>query len=744
MVDFIVDSEVECQHTEAGMIAGMTSLTNSHSRHSSAASTLLVSLRRHVSEPFLRRAAYNQVFVNDKVKPSNEIFMQLKELKASNDKNTWTATLASQEAVQTKAIADLKEEHRNVVKELHAALVTADDQLRSKNKRNQDLEKQIKKETSAKLRALKQCELLEEKLAEAEHNAIAISSSLQDRNTLILREISDLQAREASYQAVIVAATESNANLMQQTKTMKEVTSRAKREWEHSRFKLWELQRALDGKPMLDNVDQQATINYQVDRIKFLTTNAISLSTELEQLEDEVTRREAATRVELEEIANKLVRIDFARELAEEKLKIVREAYKELLSQPRSWFRCSQDKNVQVMSKCLEASHKEGEVLRSAVAQCQSREAAAEEDRFIWERRYRSLSEEMSSKQRKLEELEESFRQTDCNLCSMTIELEAVTREKTTEIDACKRRIADLESNLEGLSRQLDLLGKQEVSAQVNWCIDFKTAHNAQLQGSLQQTNEYLKSLETYVRETEYTAQADTELEQYADEMMKDLRYNLYHTEEECMQLRMENRALHDQLKAADQRGRRNAFWVEEQIQKDKISNADVTGNDSLQEALLNHKSNATEFKDTLRGIPIDTASRAMALLEENDARMANAKQDLSELSLPLIENGQASKENSGHSRLRDCLDENITEKSAETFRSVPGDLAVLNELAAADREEGEGFSGSYDTSSIRAELYGHLEGCYAEYFEDIEEVDMNLPIAERSLLYTRTRILSD
>ena len=94
---------------------------------------------------------------------------------------------------------------------------------------------------------------------------------------------------------------------------------------------------------MLDKVDQKATSDYQVNQIKRLTTNTILLSTELEEMEVEATRREAATRTELEEIVKKLVQTNCAKELVEKKLEIVYEAYEVLLSQPRSWFRCSND-----------------------------------------------------------------------------------------------------------------------------------------------------------------------------------------------------------------------------------------------------------------------------------------------------------------------------------------------------------------------------------------------------------------
>ena len=127
-----------------------------------------------------------------------------------------------------------------------------------------------------------------------------------------------------------------------------------------------------------------------------------------------------------------------------------------------------------------------------------------------------------------------------------------------------------------------DSLGRQEVSAQTDWCLDFKAAQNAQLHHSLQQANEYVKSFEIYLREIESTERLDTEVGQVTDDIMNELRYNLHQTEAECAQLRKENIAVHAELQAGGGRGLRNAFQAEQRAQKDATACVGRSMNDFL------------------------------------------------------------------------------------------------------------------------------------------------------------------
>ena len=670
------------------------------------------------------------------------IILQFKELKPSVDEKAWNLILASQEVAHKNQLTGLKDEHENIVKELCKALVTAENQVKSSNEQKLCLQKEVKKQTSAKLGSPKEYDVLKEKLAQVEANTRAMVSSLTDENAQLLSIVLDSEAREASCQKVICAAAASNTKLLQEVELMKGAVSQAKREVDHSRFKLWELQRALEGKPMMDKVDQQVTIEYQVNQIKHLTSNTILLSTELAEMEVEIARREAATRIEFEKMAEKLEQTNSAKESMGRRLEVIHEAYEALLSQPRSWFRCSKDDQIQAMSGCYEALRKEAEVLRSAITTCQIKEAAAAEDRSIWHCRYRGLHEEWLMKQKEFQELEEAVRLKDCSLGTTAIELEAITREKTAEIDDKTREIALLENTVAGLSQQIDLLGRQEVSAQMDWCLEFKAAQMSQVQHSLQEAHEYIKSLETYVQETEYTVRLDTELEQITDAILNDLKYNLYQTEAECVQLRTENTALQAELEHGGGRGLRNAFQVEQQVQGGTITSIGPSLNDSLREALFNHKSTATAFKDTLHGIPISTASEVRALLEKADRRIANAKDTVSRPPSLSTKSTSASGATVSHNYgLRECSDEMTTRKVAGALRCVAGQVALFDQNAATDRKDSGEIGGGYKTLPGEGKYYGYLKGCYEDYFEDIKEMDESRSLAERSLVYDGTRV---
>ena len=198
-----------------------TSSTTAHSRQLSTSSTLSVSLRSHASEPLLRCKAHIDASVTGKLKPSDDFFSQLKELKESTDEQAGYLILSSQEIAHHNQLTDLKEELEGVVTKLREALVSAESLVKLSNEQNLCLQKQIKSEASAKLEALKECEILKEKLDQVKANTVATVSSLSDENARLLSTISDTQAREASYQKAIVAGTASNTKLLQDVESMK-------------------------------------------------------------------------------------------------------------------------------------------------------------------------------------------------------------------------------------------------------------------------------------------------------------------------------------------------------------------------------------------------------------------------------------------------------------------------------------------------------------------------------------------
>ena len=108
---------------------------------------------------------------------------------------------------------------------------------------------------------------------------------------------------------------------------------------------------------------------------------------------------------------------------------------------------------------------------------------------------------------------------------------------------------------------------------------------------------------------------------------------------------------------------------------------------------------------------------------------MANAKDNISEPPSLAAGSPSASRATSEKFELRKHPGEMTTEKVVDNLQRAPRELALFGQEATTDgkgKDKSES-NGASETLSDREECYGHLEGFYEEYFEDIEEVDENL-----------------
>lgn len=415
--------------------------------------------------------------------------------------------------------------------------------------------------------------LARDQLAQEHAQFLEHDNALSQENRRLLGVISGIQLKtyELEFKMMKHQACITPEQYTQTQDALKEQLGAAKREVDSTRAKIYELTYVMEGTPTENMVGQAQLIEARTKQVENLSTEVIELTTQLADLQNEKDRLEADSKLSSESRVKEVARAASVKEILEKKVEILRTANEELMAYPRALLRSSENDLVEAMAVGMEALRKERSFLDANLRKTATALKAAEEDLALWKFRHHSISEEITTKNEKIAELESQNIKLDSETGRLDIELSAITHEKDAVIKEKDLVIAGLEE----VTQDFNELVYQEADARTAWLPENQAAQLKKLNHDFQEERSVVAAIEWQESKRRERDMLDDALGYHQHEMFQqttaDLRdcqdklrqnnHALDESREECQRLKAKVLLLTD-MKDREQSGvtLRNAF----------------------------------------------------------------------------------------------------------------------------------------------------------------------------------------
>ena len=498
----------------------------SHNRQFSTTSTLPILLRSHISEPVLRDRYLKPYPFPPNYRSLEESLIEFKKLQSDN---SWNFLISSREIAHANEISDLCDDHEYEIRYLKFDLEKA-------KKRNGYFEARIKKEVVQKLAAKEALKTLQEQSHVASTQYQARIRELTDCNLELVTVVSSMAAKEATHKENLNA----KINELEFVKDyLRGVLVKAKEEIDHSHIKIQNLQYALDGTSMAEDVDVKGHLELKKQQVKDLLTQIINLSTELDRVESEAVHRDLMAERGAEKCMQRLRRAQSTEAHFKALLEVSNRHKNDYLFLLNSDLRASTDAQLQAANKVLENFGEEMNMITAAKADVEASLAVAEDDRLALGHLHRNHGVELKRKEEEINDLKHKNEALDGDKSYLDAELCAVTMEKDHEISRKDQTIAMLQVTVQSLHRYIDDLGAIGADARTARVWNAKIIEVDNLKESLKQAQMVIQEHEERREERHYIESLDKCLESNYDEVTRKQTEQLNLAMEESANLRL-------------------------------------------------------------------------------------------------------------------------------------------------------------------------------------------------------------
>ena len=408
---------------------------------------------------------------------SNSVEKLLREFKEIQSEKSWNYLLESRKTLHDNELADLCDDHAHEINNLKADLEKA-------NKRKHYLEARMKKEVLQKKSAKDGLNALQEQHQADNARYEARVCELTEHNLEMVTIISDMTARETNLRQELSAKT----NEVHQVKDyLGEVLVKAKEEMDHTAIKIQNLQYALEGTPMAEDVDIKGHLELKKQQVQDLSDQVVELSSELERVESEAARQQ----IEADRMVEKSLQDTKHSQAAEahlRKLLEIAESHKnEYVLLLDSDLQVSEDARLEATTKVLGDVGKEMSWIIVEKVKTDLALAAAEDGRLALEFQNRDLDVELKNKAKEIEDLQDKNEALTGEKGHLEAELSIVTDEKYQGIRGRDQAITDYQDVVDALQQHIGNLGGMGADARTAWVWNAKLAEVNHLKESLKQ-----------------------------------------------------------------------------------------------------------------------------------------------------------------------------------------------------------------------------------------------------------------
>ena len=485
-----------------------------------------MSLRHHISEPSLRD---NYVEPSQPRMDSGPLELLLQEVKEIQAENSWNYLLDSRKTQHDNEIAELFDNLEDEVKYLKSDLEEA-------HKRGDSLEARIKKEVLQKLTAKEDLKVVQEQHKADCSRFEAQVRKLTESNLEMVTIVSGMATNEAIHREELIAKT----NELDEIKDhLNMVLVIAKEEMDHTAIKIHNLQDALEGTPMADDVDVKGHLELKKEQVQRLSDQVVELSSELEQAEAEVARQQVKADRKVEKSRQETKRSQDVEVHLRSLLDIAesnRHEYLLLLDSDRA---VPEDARLQAANRVLATVGKEMSLLISEKARSDWARAAAEDDRLALEFIHRDLRAEFEKNAKEIENLQHKNEALIGEKGHLDAELSIITNEKHQVIHGRDEAVKTYQDVIEALQQHIGNLGGLGADARTASVWNTKLAEVDHLKESLKEAQLVILEHEQRRHERRGIKYLDECLASNYDQITYQQAEQLNAATEECARLRV-------------------------------------------------------------------------------------------------------------------------------------------------------------------------------------------------------------
>jgi len=464
---------------------------------------------------------------------------QLKKINAAKDDAEKTA----------KAARDQLAKQQAEYQELANALQGKNMQPQAKY---QELEDALHWENIARKAAEENSEALKAQLVHYRDQYVTRDDALRQENSQLLGVISEIQLKnhELTFEQMrhVSCITQEQFTQVQeefaqaQTAWKKELSA-AQWEAETTRYKIRELQDAVDGTAGEDFVDQANTIKARTKQVEELVDQVKKLTTELEKVLREKITLEVKSKISTEAVYMEVFRLVASKDTLEKRLDVLQKAYKELLAYPQDLLRTSQSQLIEAGSKILESLRAEKDILATSLAGTTNAREAAEQEVALLKLQYNDLEAKLKESTEKTAELDYKMIMSDGETVRAEVQTEVVRYEKDKLIEEKDSVITGLEQVTEQYLQYITWLGQQGADSRTGWILQFLNAEVTKAKRDLSDMKAGLHEKELRAYQIFHLHEIDADLGAYHDYLFRQVSRDLHNCRAELSDSQDELRA---------------------------------------------------------------------------------------------------------------------------------------------------------------------------------------------------------
>ncbi|MCJ1403178.1 hypothetical protein MMC11_006401 [Xylographa trunciseda] len=542
-----------------------------HTRQISTSSTLPVSLRSHISEPVLRDKYLKPSFLPPVFKSLSELLV---EFKGQQIENSWKFLLDSRQTSHDNELADFRDEHEHEVKYLK-------EDLEKVTKRKDYFEARLKKEVQLRDKIKATLAAIKE---QHHHESISYEERIRQMtkdNLELIAVTSSMASNETNLKAEL-SAKENELELIRNH--LREVLVKAKEEADHSQIKIQNLQYALEGTPMADDVDVKGHLQLKKQQVQDLSDRVVELSNELERAEAEAFRQQREVDRVVEKYKKDAKYSSAVEAHLRSLLKIADSHKNDYLLMLNADSNIPEDVRLQAANKVLATFSKEMSWVIIEKAKTDVALAAAEDSRLALEYLYRDLQADLKKKDKEIEDLKNKNEALNGDKGYLDAELSIAIEERQQEIQGRDQAVLDYQGVVRALHQYIDNLGGMEADARTAGVWNAKVTEVDHLNESLKQAQLIILENEERQHERQCIESLDTCLASNYDEVTRQQAKQLNTVTEESTRLRLiveeliEAQEAHDckatireSEVAQQQHGRDNCLCDKEYVEWDSL-----------------------------------------------------------------------------------------------------------------------------------------------------------------------------